>query len=149
MRFKDSIVPYVVSQTTSCQLISMKLTSISWVLAAHEPEPLARFYATAFGTVAERGFSQQHWRVQLADGGCLEIYRPSRSRPFPERGRALAPCLRLPACQHPLEQLEGCLPELIASGASVQQPPRLEPFGAEAWLEDPEQNPLLVVSPSV
>ena len=149
MRFKDSIVPYVVSQTTSCQLISMKPTSISWVLAAHEPEPLARFYAAAFGTVAERGFSQQHWRVQLADGGCLEIYRPSRSRPFPERGRALAPCLRLPACQHPLEQLEGCLPELIASGASVQQPPRLEPFGAEAWLEDPEQNPLLVVSPSV
>ena len=137
MRFKDSIVPYVLSQTTSCQLISMKPTSISWVLAAHEPEPLARFYATAFGTVAERGFSQHHWRVSLADGGCLEIYRPS------------APCLRLSACQHPLERLEACLPVLIACGASVQQSPRLEPFGAEAWLEDPEQNPLLVVAPSV
>ena len=57
--------------------------------------------------------------------------------------------LRLSACEHPLELLEACLPELIASGARVQQPPRVEPFGAEAWLEDPEQNPLLVVAPSI
>tara|TARA_B100001939_G_C16718656_1_gene520237 strand:- start:298 stop:747 length:450 start_codon:yes stop_codon:yes gene_type:complete len=149
MRFKEPILPHVVSQTTSCQLIAMKPISITWVLAAHAPEPLARFYALAFGTVAEQGFSRQHWRVPLADGGCLEIYRPSRSRPFPERGRTLAPCLRLSACEHPLELLEACLPELIASGARVQQPPRVEPFGAEAWLEDPEQNPLLVVAPSI
>ena len=149
MRFKNLILPHVVSQTTSCQRISMKPSSITWVLAAHNPESLARFYATAFGTIAEPGFSSQHWRVPLADGGCLEIYRPSRSRPFPERGRTLAPCLKLSACEHPLEQLGACLPELIASGARVQQPPRLEPFGAEAWLEDPEENPLLVVAPSV
>ena len=127
----------------------MKPSSITWVLAAHNPESLARFYATAFGTIAEPGFSSQHWRVPLADGGCLEIYRPSRSRPFPERGRTLAPCLKLSACEHPLVQLGACLPELIASGTRVQQPPRLEPFGAEAWLEDPEENPLLVVASSV
>ena len=127
----------------------MKPSSITWVLAARDPESLAWFYAGAFGTTADRGLSQQHWRVPLADGGCLEIYRPSRSRPFPERGRTLAPCLKLSACEQPLEQLEACLPELIAPGASVQQPPRLEPFGAEAWLEDPEENPLLVVVPSV
>ena len=149
MRFKGPILPHVVSQRTSCQRISMKPSSITWVLAARDPESLAWFYAGAFGTTADRGLSQQHWRVPLADGGCLEIYRPSRSRPFPERGRTLAPCLKLSACEHPLEQLEACLPELIASGASVQQPPRLEPFGAEAWLEDPEENPLLVVVPSV
>ena len=149
MRFKDSIVPYVVSRTTSRQFISMKPTSITWVLSAHEPESLARFYARAFGTIAEPGFSPQHWRVPLVDGGCLEIYRPSRSRPFPVRGRTLAPCLKLPACEHPLEQLGACLPDLIASGARVHQPPRLESFGAEAWLEDPEENPLLVVAPSV
>ena len=149
MRSKESILPHVVSQTTSCQLIAMKPISITWVLAAHAPEALARFYALAFGSVAEAGFSQQHWRVPLAGGGCLEIYRPSLSRPFPEQGRTLAPCLRLSASEHPLDLLAACLPELIASGASVQQPPRLEPFGAEVWLEDPEQNPLLVVAPSI
>ena len=30
-------------------------------------------------------------------------------------------------------------------GASVQDPPRQEPFGAEAWLLDPEHNRLLLL----
>ncbi len=32
-------------------------------------------------------------------------------------------------------------------GASVQDPPRQEPFGAEAWLVDPEGNRLLLLVP--
>jgi len=30
-------------------------------------------------------------------------------------------------------------------GASLQEPPREEPFGAEAWLLDPEDNRLLLL----
>jgi hypothetical protein len=30
-------------------------------------------------------------------------------------------------------------------GASVEDPPRQEPFGAEAWLLDPEGNRLLLL----
>jgi hypothetical protein len=30
-------------------------------------------------------------------------------------------------------------------GASLQDPPRQEPFGAEAWLLDPEGNRLLLL----
>ena len=39
------------------------------------------------------------------------------------------------------------LPAWIALGASLIEPARLEAFGAEVWLADPEGNPVLVVQP--
>ena len=35
--------------------------------------------------------------------------------------------------------------EALGLGASVEDPPRQEPFGAEAWLLDPEGNRLLLL----
>jgi hypothetical protein len=35
--------------------------------------------------------------------------------------------------------------EVLELGASVGDPPRQEPFGAEAWLLDPEDNRLLLL----
>jgi hypothetical protein len=35
----------------------------------------------------------------------------------------------------------------LGLGASLQEPPRQEAFGAEAWLLDPEGNRLLLVLP--
>ena len=125
----------------------MSFTNLSWVLAAEDPQRLAGFYAALWECLKEQGFSGSHWIVEPAGGCRLEIYRPSRQRPFPLRGRAMAPCLRLASSKAPLEHLQQQLPAWIALGASLIEPARLEAFGAEVWLADPEGNPVLVVQP--
>ena len=123
--------------------------TFSWVLAAHDPEHVAGFYAALFGVEQRQGFSASHRCLELDGALRLEIYRPSSRRPFPSRGRCLAPCLRLPPNPQPLDQLMQHLPAWLALGATVVEPARLEPFGAEVWLADPEGNPVLVVQPFV
>jgi hypothetical protein len=41
--------------------------------------------------------------------------------------------------------LEGWITEALGLGAVVLEPARLESFGAEAWLLDPEGNRLLLL----
>ena len=126
----------------------MNPTQISWVLASHDPARLCRFYEALLNREARQGLSPQHWTLSLAEGLDLEIYRPSRSRPFPERGRCLSICLRLQASQNPLGTLMAQLPEVQRAGATILETPRRESFGAECWLQDPEGNACLIVVPS-
>ena len=125
----------------------MEPITLNWVLAAKEPEHLARFYASLLELKASRGLSSHHWRLMIPGGTTLEIYRPSRHRPFPDRGRALAPCLRHPPHQDPLATLLEWLARAQDLGAVVEEEARLESFGAEAWLNDPEGNALLLLVP--
>ena len=125
----------------------MEPITLNWVLAAKEPEHLARFYASLLELKASRGLSSHHWRLMIPGGTTLEIYRPSRHRPFPDRGRALAPCLRHSPHQDPLATLLEWLARAQDLGAVVEEEARLESFGAEAWLNDPEGNALLLLVP--
>ena len=126
----------------------MEGITLNWVLAAEEPEQLARFYGLLLGMDPARGLSPHHWRLVMPGGMTLEIYRPSRHRPFPVRGRALAPCLQRPASQDPLPSLLSWLERARELGAEVREEARLESFGAEAWLSDPEGNALLLLVPA-
>ncbi len=72
----------------------------------------------AFGSVA-------------ATAGSTSAERPSLSRPAGE-----AP---------PLQVLHDWLAVVLALGAVPVEPPRQEPFGAEAWLADPAGNRLLLL----
>ena len=125
----------------------MEPITLNWVLAAKEPEHLARFYASLLELKASRGLSSHHWRLMIPGGTTLEIYRPSRHRPFPDRGRALAPCLRQLPHRDPLATLLEWSKRAQDLGAVVEEEPRLESFGAEAWLNDPEGNALLLLVP--
>ena len=127
----------------------MNAIQISWVLAAQDSARLARFYSELFQATLVPGVAQHHSIVQFSDGTRLEIYRPSRRRPFPARGRALAPCLRLPPSKEPLPELQRLLSNALQRGGSLLEEARLEPFGAEAWIHDPEGNPLLLLAPLV
>jgi hypothetical protein len=118
----------------------------SIVLAADDPAALARFYGALLHVEPQPGLSSTHWRVAWPAGGWLEVYAPSRSRPQPQQQGRLALCLQRPA------EGKGALPVLhtwittaLDLGATVVDPPRQEPFGAEAWLHDPEGNRLLLL----
>jgi predicted enzyme related to lactoylglutathione lyase len=127
----------------------MNAIQISWVLAAEDSARLATFYSELFQAKLNPGVAEHHCIVQFSDGTELEIYRPSRRRSFPARGRALAPCLKLPPSQEPLPELQRLLSNALQRGGSILEEARLEPFGAEAWIHDPEGNPLLLLAPLV
>ena len=79
-------------------------------------------------------------------GGLLEIYEPSSTRPLPRQIGRLSLFLQQDcANDKPLAQLQAWIDSALAAGAILEQPPRLEAFGAEAWLLDPEGNRLLLL----
>ena len=125
----------------------MNAIQISWVLAAEDSARLATFYSELFQATLKHGVAQHHCIVQFSDGTQLEIYQPSRRRPFPARGKVLAPCLRLSPSQEPLPELQRLLSNALQRGGSLLEKARLEPFGAEAWIHDPEGNALLLLAP--
>ena len=118
----------------------------SLVLAADDSRRLAAFYGTLLGCPPAAGFSARHWRLPWPGGGLLEIYEPSQSRPRPRQIGRLSLCLQRDCPDNqPQELLENWIDALLAAGARLEQPPRQEPFGAEAWLLDPEGNRLLLL----
>ena len=118
----------------------------SLVLAADDPSALARFYGALLHMEPQPGLSGTHWRVPWPAGGWLELYAPSKSRPQPRQSGRLALCLeRRAEATDALVVLHAWIATALELGASVDDPPRLEPFGAEAWLLDPEGNRLLLL----
>jgi hypothetical protein len=118
----------------------------SLVLAADDPAALAWFYGALLNVEPLPGLSSTHWRVPWPAGGWLEVYAPSRSRPQPRQLGRLALCLQRKAdATGALAVLHAWMEEALGMGASVDDPPRQEPFGAEAWLLDPEGNRLLLL----
>lgn len=118
----------------------------SIVLAADDPAALAQFYGELLQVEPQRGLSTSHWRVRWPAGGWLEIYAPSRSRPQPRQPGRLALCLQKQAdSTHTAALLTSWIEAALELGASLLDPTRQEPFGAEAWLLDPEGNRLLLL----
>jgi hypothetical protein len=125
--------------------ITGSLTS-SLVLAADDPAALAQFYGALLGVEPQTGLSSTHWRVPWPAGGWLEVYAPSRNRPQPRQRGRLALCLQREA-DGPvaLAVLQAWISTALDLGATSEDSPRQEPFGAEAWLLDPEGNRLLLL----
>jgi len=119
----------------------------SIVLAADDPAALARFYGALLAVEPQPGLSASHWRLPWPAGGWLEIYAPSRSRPQPRLPGRLALCLqRHAAGKGEVVMLNGWIETALSLGASLLEPLRQEPFGAEAWLLDPEGNRILLLA---
>ena len=118
---------------------------LSWVLASPEPERLAGFYAALLGVDARAGFSSSHWLVRTTAGADLQFYRPSRQRPLAAQGRAWSPCFSDHTEGDPLQQLRCWCDWACQQGAQQLDAPRLEPFGAECWLKDPDGNDVLLL----
>ena len=118
----------------------------SLVLAADDSRRLASFYGNLLGCQPKEGFSASHWQLTWPGGGLLEIYEPSSTRPLPRQIGRLSLFLQQDcANDKPLAQLQAWIDSALAAGAILEQPPRLEAFGAEAWLLDPEGNRLLLL----
>ena len=130
-------------------VMAAEVTSLSWILASRQPRQLAGFYAELLNTSVRSGLADHHWIVPLKPSGTLQIYTPSRSRPWPTSGSVLAPCLQRQVDADPLAALTRWQEQVMALGGRSTESPRRERFGAECWMEDPEgQRFLLLVLPS-
>jgi hypothetical protein len=120
--------------------------SASIVLAADDPAALAQFYGALLGVEPQPGLSAAHWRVPWPAGGWLDVYAPSRNRPQPrQQGRLALGLQRQADGTGALAVLHAWISTALDLGATSDDPPRQEPFGAEAWLLDPEGNRLLLL----
>ena len=118
---------------------------LSWVLATEQPEGLARFYAEVLEATARRGLSDSHWLVDVGEGEPLQFYCPSRARTPDPKGRSWAPCLTRMTPDQPLNVVRAWSALASEHGAEQKEDPRLEPFGAECWMQDPEGHAFLLL----
>jgi len=115
-------------------------------MAAEDPAALVHFYGALLELEPQAGLNVNHWRLPWPVGSWLEIYLPSRSRSQLRQQGRLALCLQSKADgSAALILLNLWIAKALGLGASLQEPPRQEPFGAEAWLLDPEGNRLLLL----
>ena len=115
-------------------------------MAAEDPAALAHFYGALLQLEPQAGLNVNHWRLPWPVGSWLEIYLPSRSRSQLRQQGRLGLCLQSKADgSAALTLLNLWIAKALGLGASLQEPPRQEPFGAEAWLLDPEGNRLLLL----
>ncbi len=120
---------------------------ISWVLEACRPKELAWFYSKIFFGEIQEGKTNNHWLVLCPNGIKIQIYRPSFSRDTSIKGRAMAPCLEAVASSNPLTALHKLIFTLEEMGAVLLEEPKIEDFGAESWMADPEGNAFLILVP--
>ena len=119
------------------------------VIASKHPKKLSEFYAFATNGEIRPGKSELHWRIVHKNGMTIHLYKPSLNRPCPEKGRASSLCLEQPPSLKPLLSIEDWAGTLILRGAKSVQSPKLESFGAEIWMMDPEDNHFLLLIPSI
>ena len=127
----------------------MSAIEFSLVIASQEPQKLSEFYAFATnGDLLPGSNDFQYWIV-LSSGLKIKIYRPSQKLSFLYRGRSTALCLEQPPTTHPLLSVREWATTLIPRGASLVEDPKLESFGAESWMTDPEGNYFLLLVPKI
>jgi len=95
----------------------------SIVLAADDPAALTHFYGALIDVEPQLGLSSTLWQGRLAL--CLQRQADGAGTP--------------------LALLNAWITNVLDQGASVQVLPHQEPFGAEAWLPDPEDNRLMLL----
>ena len=125
----------------------MSQSKAKLVLASVNPSQLADFYAFAMDAEIYIGLNDSHFSLINTEGFEMQIYKPSRAMTHPEKGRALSLCLQGAPSNNPLVVLKAWTRRLESKGASIISAPRVEHFGAEVWMLDPEQNAFILFVP--
>ena len=120
---------------------------VSCVLASKVPKKLAKFYSIAMGVESRQGLNNDYCSICHPDGMKIEFYRPSRDQKWPSRGSVLGICLSSEASFDPISEIRSWTAKLVSIGAEIIEKPRLESFGAESWISDPEGNHFLIYVP--
>tara|TARA_Y100001968_G_scaffold217938_1_gene200523 strand:- start:4847 stop:5248 length:402 start_codon:yes stop_codon:yes gene_type:complete len=127
----------------------MSSIEISFVISSKRPKALAEFYSNVSQIDFIKGIDSNHYLLPIKDGFLLQIYRPSSTRDWPNKGRSMSICFQKKPAIEPMSVLEEWSYHLTRLGGSICEEPRNEPYGAETWVADPEGNDFLILVPSI
>ena len=127
----------------------MSSIRLSLAIYSVNPKKLAEFYAFATNGKLKPGKNQKHWEVVVGGGLKIHLYKPSQNEPTLKKGRVVSLCLEKEPSQKPLSIINEWAEILVCQGAKISLEPKVEPFGTEAWMTDPEENDFLIFVPTI
>ena len=122
----------------------MSYIEVEFVVSSGNPLELAQFYSFLCNGKILKGENKSHFLVLSSSGMRINLYRPSSRSDLINKGRGAAICLQKKIKSDRLTALREWIAEIISKGGEVLEE-RLEDFGAEAWMKDPEGNDFLIV----
>ena len=125
----------------------MSSIQLSLALASRDPQKLSEFYAFATNGDLQSGMNSNHFLIAHSNGFLIQIFCPAKKSSWSNRGRTAALCLQQAPSLNPLLTIGEWVDTLMSRGAVVVDHPKLESFGAEAWLTDPDGNYFLIFVP--
>tara|TARA_Y100001968_G_C19261479_1_gene669498 strand:- start:270 stop:656 length:387 start_codon:yes stop_codon:yes gene_type:complete len=125
----------------------MSLIQTNFIIASKYPKELANFYSKVNQNEVLKGFNDFHYLLPMGRGFYIQFYRPSKIENWPIQGRSVAICFQEKPSPAPMKKIEDWRANLIKLGAKTFSDPKIEFFGVEAWMNDPEGNAFLIVVP--
>ena len=117
----------------------------SCVIASHSPRELAGFYANLNDVEIFQGINNDHCFILIRDSFKIQFYQPSKNLQWANQGNSCALCFRKQSNDELLKVLNDWTAHLSELGGKVVAKARVESFGAEAWVADPEDNQFLLL----
>ena len=121
--------------------------NINFVIASKDPQGLSNFYGKINSDKVIKGFNSTHYFISLSNRSKIDFYYPGKDYEWRNIGKSVSLCFEGNPSLEPLKVLETWSSELLELGGEVKSSPRLEKFGAEQWMLDPEGNYFLILVP--
>ena len=125
----------------------MPLMNINFVIASENPKELSDFYAKINSAKAIKGFNSTHYFISLSDRSEIHFYRPNENHEWDRKGNSTSLCFQGEPSEDPVENIEMWTSEILKIGGTVMGTAKLDQFGSEQWILDPEGNQFLILTP--
>tara|TARA_B100000579_G_scaffold161760_1_gene131368 strand:+ start:95 stop:508 length:414 start_codon:yes stop_codon:yes gene_type:complete len=125
----------------------MPLMNINIVIASENPKELSEFYAKINSDKVNKGFNAFHYFISLSSRSQIHFYRPNENYEWQREGNSTSLCFQGEPSEDPSKIIERWTFEIIKFGGSPMEEPKLENFGSEQWMLDPEGNQFLILVP--
>jgi len=108
---------------------------------------LSGFYAKINSDKVNKGFNATHYFISLGDRSKIHFYIPNKNHEWQRKGNSTSLCFQGQPSDNPAEFVKRWTAEIVKMGGSVLGKLKLEKFGSEQWMIDPEGNQFLILVP--
>ena len=123
--------------------------NINFVIASENPKELSAFYSKINSDKANKGLNSAHYFISLSDRSKIHFYKPKENNEWQRKGNSVSLCFQGEPSEDPLKRIKRWTSEISKIGGSPMGHPKLENFGSEQWMFDPEGNQFLILVPSI
>ena len=123
----------------------MSSIEVSFVIASKCPKELCKFYSQLIDCETSEGLTPTHFVLVTKCGIKLQFYKPSSKNTFLPKGRSTSVCFKKTSFIDPLITIQKWVKNVEALGGMVIEPPRLDIFGAEVIMSDPDGNSFILL----